>query len=189
MPIPNILGANGVPLASAVCLARLKVVDPRLGVKYINGVLGGYWALTETWRDRDPRRARIASGEIRPDTDFDVKHLFKRDMPMESIAAYVEANWGPRNAPKDPVAEAARVAEAQQRVKDAKKEEKLEQFNEKQEYQVIHTTDHERRLLAKDTTETAHPMVHGFGEAANVGRGKKKIVAAPPAAPISPMEP
>lgn len=169
-------------MPSAVCLARLKVCDDRLGCVFVEGMIGGYWALTEKWRPRDPRRERIQSGEIPADKDFDIKHLFPRDLPMESIAAYVETHWGPRNSSRTPAEEAARQAEAREKVKAAKHEEKMNTFDEEQEYKVIHTTDHERRLLGGDTTETAHPMVAGFGVVEKTGRGKKKAAVLPPLA-------
>lgn len=177
--IPNLLDARGIPLPSPSCLARVAAKDPRLGVKYIEGMLGGYWALTERWRETDPRRARIRSGEIPEHKDFDVKHLFNRDMPMESIAAYVEQNWGHR-AVKDPIKEAAQMIERDKKAKADAKAAKMENFDAEQEVKAKELTDHQRRLIANAPHETAHPMVAGFGDANIVGRGKKKPITVVP---------
>lgn len=173
-PIPTLYDLRGIPLASPACLARVRKVDANLGVIYVEGVLGGYWALTERWRDRDPRRAHIQAGTIAADHDFDVKHIFPRTMPMESVAAHVENNWGHRAVP-DAAKTAAQLVDAAKKKKADDKEHKMDVFLDRQEQQVKDMSDHERRVIAG--AEAAHPMVAGFGDGTmhtGARQGKRK---------------
>jgi hypothetical protein len=59
------------PTANKEILRRLQEFDPNLGFRHLP-IGAGCWALTEKWGPDDPRRARIKSGELAPDKDFDV---------------------------------------------------------------------------------------------------------------------
>ena len=71
MPIrPEFLvrNAQGNPMPSPELVDRIKRFDPRIGLFYTKAA----WAVTETWREDDPRRERIQKGELQPEYAFDI---------------------------------------------------------------------------------------------------------------------
>lgn len=62
----------GIPQAPSEIVRRLKQINPSLDLIYLNGPGGTCWALAYRWNDTDPRQARIQSGEIPPDRNFDI---------------------------------------------------------------------------------------------------------------------
>lgn len=89
MPIkPQFLvrGADGRPLPPQDLLERIQRFDPRIGLFYTNAA----WAITEAWKDDDPRRERIQQGEMQPEFAFDVCGYLPVTCSLDEALPYIE---------------------------------------------------------------------------------------------------
>lgn len=89
MPIrPEFLvrDANGRPQPPAELVAKLKQFDPRIGLFYTNVA----WAITEAWREDDPRRERIQQGDIQPEMCFDICGYLPVTCALDEALPYIE---------------------------------------------------------------------------------------------------
>jgi len=158
-----LLDKDGTPAPPQAALAMLKTKSSRLGLKMFPSMAGAYFGVTEEWKWDDPRRVRIQQGEIPPGSDFDLIHSFPPDMRAEDCAAWVQERYGDRILDTaEAEAESLRRSIELDRRNIAKKEARLEAFEQQNERKVLDDTAHQRRVAAG--IETAHPMVAGFGD-------------------------
>lgn len=76
--------ASGTPVPPSEIVARLKQWEPSLGLKYH----AMQWAFTWTWKEHDPRRGRIRSGEYSPDDAYDIIGYLPLDCTVDEAPAY-----------------------------------------------------------------------------------------------------
>lgn len=82
---------RGVPIPSPVVMERVRAIDPLLDLKPFRfGDNGIEWAATFKWPADDPRRARIQSGELAPDSDSDIIAFIPLRVSVDEIPAYLE---------------------------------------------------------------------------------------------------
>lgn len=81
-----IRGADGRPLPPDDLMQRLKRYDPRIGLFYTKAS----WAITEAWKDDDPRRQWIRSGEMQPEFAFDICGYLPPTCGLDEAPAYIE---------------------------------------------------------------------------------------------------
>lgn len=154
--------ADGVtPVAPQDIVARLAAVSERLTLRWVPSAAGSYWGVMEKWRSGDPRWIEVQRGHIAAAGANDLIHMFDRSMPESSMASWIETHYGERNASKDPIGDARRIVEETERRNAAVREAKMQEIEANNEVKVKEMTDHQRRLLGGDTTETAAPMVSG----------------------------
>lgn len=79
-------GADGRPRPQPELLARLQKYDERVGLFYTNAA----WAIIETWRPEDPRRARVQRGEMPEDMAFDICGYLPVTCSVDEAPAYIE---------------------------------------------------------------------------------------------------
>lgn len=97
MPIhPQFLirGADGNPKPSPELVARIKRFDPRLGLFYTKAA----WAITEAWKDDDPRREWIKKGEMQAEYAFDICGYLPVTCALDEAPAYIQrelTSWSP----------------------------------------------------------------------------------------------
>lgn len=95
MPVkPELLvrGLDGRPQPPADLLTRIKSKDPRLGLFYTNAA----WAITETWRDDDPRWEWVQNQSVQREMAFDVCGYLPVTCSVDEAPAYIERelkNW------------------------------------------------------------------------------------------------
>lgn len=77
---------DGRPQPPQDVLARLRRYDERLGLFYTNAA----WAITETWREDDPRREWIRDGSVQPEMAFDICGHLPVTASLEEAPAYIE---------------------------------------------------------------------------------------------------
>ena len=158
---PTIVNNRGEPIPPSEVVERLRRVDERLSIEWVDG--GGtfsvaYFGLFERWRQGDKRWERVQNGEIPESKARDLITMFPRHCPAGEMAAFVEQRWGAR-AVLDPVKEAERiVAQAQANLAKAKEgavdhavQVSMDRFDSE--------TAHDRRM--KSGNDSAHPMVAG----------------------------
>lgn len=91
-----ILGADHRPQPPSEIVARLRQVDPGLGLTFCPGAfwqerLGRMvdsWAITEAWRMDDPRYRRVQAGEIDGDHCFDILTFLPADCSVDEAFGY-----------------------------------------------------------------------------------------------------
>ena len=91
-----LLNTRGDPYPPEAVMQRLRELSPRLGLAWVKGIAGAYWALTEGWKPEDDRWQRVNTGELPPDKAFDILHIFTSDVREGDIAGWVDRRWGPR---------------------------------------------------------------------------------------------
>ena len=95
---PNVLVNNrGEPLPPYDITERLKRIDSRLSIEWVEGAWGcSYFGLFERWRQGDPRWQRVQSGEVPEKMARDLVQMFPRSCSTPEMAAFVEHRWGAR---------------------------------------------------------------------------------------------
>lgn len=89
MPIrPEFLvrGLDGRPQPPLELIAKLQQYDPRVGLFYTNAA----WAITEAWKEDDPRRARIQQGDMQPEMAFDICGYLPITCSLDEALPYIE---------------------------------------------------------------------------------------------------
>jgi len=88
----RVLGFNerGVPQAPADILARLRAIDPQLGLQCYRWGVEDQWAIVYRWGEHDPRWARVQSGEIDPSTALDILNYLRLDVKPDDVPAMME---------------------------------------------------------------------------------------------------
>lgn len=76
--------AGGVPLPPSHIVAALQAWEPALGLTY-HAV---QWAFTWTWKENDPRRARVRSGELPEHEARDIIGYIPIDCSLEDVPSY-----------------------------------------------------------------------------------------------------
>ena len=71
-------------------VARLRAIDPHLGLKCYRWGATDQWAIVWQWSDTDARMARVTSGEIDPATAVDILAHVPLDMTPDQVPGYVE---------------------------------------------------------------------------------------------------
>lgn len=77
---------QGRPQPPGELLAKLKQYDSRIGLFYTSAS----WAITEMWRDDDPRRLRIQAGELQPEYAFDIAGYLPITCSVDEALPYIE---------------------------------------------------------------------------------------------------
>lgn len=89
MPIrPELLmrGLDGLPVPPQELVAKLKAFDPRIGLFYTKAA----WAITEAWREDDPRRAWVQSGQMQEAMAFDICGHLPLTCSLDEALPYIE---------------------------------------------------------------------------------------------------
>lgn len=89
MPIrPEFLvrGLDGRPQPPVELIERLHQYDPRIGLFYTNAA----WAITEAWKETDPRRERIQQGDMQPEMAFDIAGYLPITCSLDEALPYIE---------------------------------------------------------------------------------------------------
>lgn len=159
-----IISALDDPIAPPLAQAALHAVDPRFFLKWITGVLR-YWAICERWRENDPRRERIRTGELPPDKDWDAIGYLPLGCSVEEVEGYVLREFvrvtDPKKQANDMVEQIKKENEDQQaKLKEA--------FTNEQGERGAKTTKHE--LLVQAGLETANAQIV---VPAQIGKGKR----------------
>ena len=79
-------GLDGRPQPPQELVAKLQQYDPRIGLFYTNAA----WAITEAWREHDPRRQWIKAGEMQPEMAFDICGYLPVTCSIDQAPAYIE---------------------------------------------------------------------------------------------------
>lgn len=85
-----VVNERGVPQPSEAVASRLRGLDPCLGLRCYQWGVTQQWALVYAWRDTDPRRARIQTGELDPNTAVDIIGYLPLDCSPEQACASAE---------------------------------------------------------------------------------------------------
>lgn len=89
MPIrPEFLvrDADGRPQPPTELVAKLKQFDDRIGLFYTNCS----WAITERWRESDPRWERVQQGECQAEYAFDICGYLPVTCSLDEALPYIE---------------------------------------------------------------------------------------------------
>lgn len=89
MPIrPELLmrGLDGLPVPPQELVAKLKAFDARIGLFYTKGA----WAITEAWRETDPRREWVQSGQMQEAMAFDICGYLPLSCSLDEALPYIE---------------------------------------------------------------------------------------------------
>lgn len=89
---------SGKPYAPAEIRSALKAIDERLDIIHVKPPVGsqgirqetGTWAYILRWPEDDKRRARIRSGELPIDADYDYLGEIPFDCPVDQARTYFE---------------------------------------------------------------------------------------------------
>lgn len=123
-----------------------------------------YWAICERWRENDPRRERIKTGELSPADDWDVIGFLPLGCSAEEVEGYVLREF---TRVTDPKKQAAEQVDAIEKINKAHQNKLVDDFaNEQAERK---TTKHELFVQAGLETANAQIVVP-----ANIGNGKGK---------------
>ncbi len=76
----------GRPQPPHEIIRTLQQYDPRIGLFYTNVS----WAITEAWRETDPRREWIQLGHMPADMAFDICGYLPVDCSLDQAMAYIE---------------------------------------------------------------------------------------------------
>lgn len=77
---------EGRPQPPSDLLAKLKQYDDRIGLLYTNCS----WAITERWRDTDPRWERVQQGEMQAEFAFDICGSLPITCSLDEALPYIE---------------------------------------------------------------------------------------------------
>ncbi len=89
-----IVGLDGTPMASPEILARLKQIDPSLGLRFIKlpPPMESHWAVTMKWKLNDERRRLVQEGKIGPD-DHDIVSRLPVECTADDAYDYICRNF------------------------------------------------------------------------------------------------
>lgn len=76
------------PLAPSSVVAELVALNPRLGLNYHVGLHA--FMVTLRWPEHDPRRAYILSGEMSPDSDFEILCPVPANVSLDELHGWVQ---------------------------------------------------------------------------------------------------
>ncbi len=156
---PTLVSPRGEPLPPMDVVMRLRELDERLSVEWVEGAWGtSYFGLFQRWEKGDKRWERVQNGEIPEKSARDLIQMFPRHCPAPEMAAYVEQRWGGR-AIGNPVEEAERAVEAAKARLERAKEAAVDKAVDSSMDRFNTETAHDRRV--RGGTEKAHPMVSG----------------------------
>jgi hypothetical protein len=79
-------GLDGRPQPPVELIERLKKFDARIGLFYTNAS----WAITEAWKETDPRRERIQQGDMQPEMAFDICGYLPITCSLDEALPYIE---------------------------------------------------------------------------------------------------
>lgn len=153
------------PIAPPIAQAALASVDPRFHLRWVSGVMR-YWAICEHWRENDPRRERIKTGELTPDSAWDVIAFLPLGCSAEEVEGYILREF---TRVTDPKKQAAEQVDAVEKANKANQAKIVDAFMDEQGEKGLKTTKHE--LLVQAGLETANAQVV---VPANIGNGKGK---------------
>lgn len=85
-----VVNERGVPQAPADVVARLRAIDPRLELRCYRFGITDQWAPVWRWDERDPRMARVQSGEIDPAAAVDILGYLPLDCTPANAVGYIE---------------------------------------------------------------------------------------------------
>lgn len=89
MPTPVILlGLDGRPKPPEEIVRRLRAIDPRMGLKFVPGVLMN-WAVTMEFGPDDRRRKDIQSGKVNPEDAYDIIGWLPAECSLDEAPAYI----------------------------------------------------------------------------------------------------
>ena len=148
----------------AEALKRLAAIDPRLSMRWVDGVLS-YWAITEKWKENDPRREMIQKGELAPTSDFDVKAFLPQSCSPYEIEGYIALRF---ERVTDTAKQAEEAVQSVERANNARKEAVREEFMAEQDEKAVRTTKHELEVQMGVATANAQITVP-----ADIGKKKK----------------
>jgi hypothetical protein len=77
---------EGRPQPPDELVRRLKRYDDRIGLFYTNVS----WAITERWRENDPRWERVREGELQPEFAFDICGYLPITCSVDEALPYIE---------------------------------------------------------------------------------------------------
>lgn len=155
-----LLNNRGEPLPPFDVVERLRRIDERLSIEWVEGAWGcSYFGLFQRWERGDKRWERVQSGEIPEKQARDLIQMFPRSCPPAEMAAFVEARWGSRAIPNDPKAEADRMVVEANRLYELAKQQNVEHLIDKSAERFAEESSHSLRVRAG--AEAAHPMVAG----------------------------
>ena len=85
---PIILNDRGQPEPSPLIMDRLKRVHAGLSLRHTPHA-GPQWAILFQWQPEDARWRFVQSGELPPDSTFDIIGYLPMDCPLDDSPAYV----------------------------------------------------------------------------------------------------
>jgi len=156
---------QGAPIPSERSLKILREINPRLSLRWVDGAVS-YWAITERWRDDDPRRERIKQNEIPADMDWDIKNFLPRSCSPEEVEGFILRFYV---RVEDPEKQAREAIDQTARENKAARDKAMNGFLQEQEDQTIRTTKHQLEVQMGEATANAQIVVP-----ATIGKGKKK---------------
>lgn len=159
-----IISALDDPVPPPLAQAALKAVDPRFFLRWVNGVLK-YWAICERWRDNDPRRERIRTGELPSNADWDVIAYLPLGCSAEEVEGYILREFV---RVTDPKKQANEMVEQVKKENEDQQSKLKEAFVNEQGERGAKTTKHE--LLVQAGLETANAQIV---VPAQIGKGKR----------------
>ena len=86
---PVLLNALGKPEPSPEIQRRLRALDPRLYIEFLDS-FSKHWSIRCKWRSDDPRWHRVQSGKIPESEASDIIGWIPMDCSIDEAPAYVE---------------------------------------------------------------------------------------------------
>lgn len=89
MPIHPLLlvrDTQGRPIPSPELVAKIKKYDSRIGLFYTKAA----WAITEAWKEEDPRRQWVQNGSMQPEYAFDICGYLPITCTLDEAPAFIE---------------------------------------------------------------------------------------------------
>jgi hypothetical protein len=100
MSDPVVLNHRGNPEPSSEIQRRLRLVHPRLELRYVDSV-DAHWAICLRWTENDRRWSMIQSNEIDPNRSIDIIGYLPMTCSPDEAPAYLEKSM--REYPADEV--------------------------------------------------------------------------------------
>lgn len=98
-----LISPRGEPLPPSHIERKLRELDDRLSLKYMNDGYGGYWAVMCRWMQNDPRRELIQTGRMPPTGDRDMLARLPEDCSLEDAHDYVQQAFRRHSSNRDDV--------------------------------------------------------------------------------------